>query len=504
MRAGRRAQLAVAVAVGLAVLFNGGTAGAHPLGNFTTNTHARLDVGTTAVTVDYTLDLAEIPALQVVQRIDGDSNGIDDGEGAAYRRSQCQEIADGIDLTRDGAPLAVAPGTSSLSFPPGEAGLDTLRLECQLVAELDELEGPTVVRYRDQNFEGRVGWREVVAIASAATLVESDVPSLSSSDALRSYPTDRLASPLDQRDATLTVQPGPSSTEGSGSSPSPGGVERGSDRFSRAFTSLVASQNLNLAFGVVAVLGAVLLGAVHALAPGHGKTVMAAYLVSSRGTSRLALLLGATVALTHTLAVLVLGVIVSASETVAPERAYPALGVVSGLLFATVGGALLTRALRSRRARRHGTSAAGHSAGHGHHHGDDEGHGHEHNHGHDHGHKHALPSGPDEMRWQSILLPGLAGGLVPSPSALLVFLGGITLGRAWFGVLLVVAYGVGIAATLLAAGHLLVRARNRMERGGRHGRWRRVERVTLALPLITSTLIVVGGLVIAYRAVQAA
>lgn len=493
MRAGRRAQLGVAVAVGLAVLLSGGAAGAHPLGNFTTNTHTRLDVGTTAITVDYTLDLAEIPALQVVQRIDGDGDGIDDGEGAAYRRSQCNDIANGIDLTRDGAPLALAPGASSLSFLPGEAGLDTLRLECQLVAELGDLAGPTIVRYRDQNFEGRVGWREVVATASGATLVEADVPSLSSSDALRSYPTDRLASPLDQRDATLTVRPGPSSTEGAGSSASTDEVERGSDRFSRAFTSLVASQNLNLAFGIAAVFGAVLLGAVHALAPGHGKTVMAAYLVSSRGTSRLALLLGATVALTHTLAVLVLGVIVSASETVAPERAYPALGVISGLLFAAVGAALLTRALRSRRARRT-TSEGGH--GHGHHHDDDEEHG--------HGHEHALPSSPDEMRWQSILLPGLAGGLVPSPSALLVFLGGITLGRAWFGVLLVVAYGAGIAATLLAAGHLLVRARNRMERGGRHGRWRRVERVTLALPLITSTLIVVGGLAIAYRAVQAA
>jgi ABC-type nickel/cobalt efflux system permease component RcnA len=222
---------------------------------------------------------------------------------------------------------------------------------------------------------------------------------------------------------------------------------------------------------------------------------MAAYLVSSRGTSRLALLLGATVAVTHTLAVLVLGVIVSASETVAPERAYPALGVVSGLLFAAVGAALLTRALRSRRDRRRRTSGTGHGAGH-HHHGDDGDHG--------HGHEHALPSGPGEMRWQSILLPGLAGGLVPSPSALLVFLGGIALGRAWFGVLLVVAYGAGIAATLLAAGHLLVRARNRMERGGRQGRWSRVERVTLALPLITSTLIVVGGLAIAFRAVQAA
>ena len=496
MRARHRAQFAVALGVGLAVLGNGGAAGAHPLGNFTTNTHARLDVGTGAVTVDYVLDLAEIPALQVLQRFDDDRDGIDDREGAAYRREQCQDIADGISLTRDDVPLVLAPTASALSFPPGQAGLDTLRLECQLVAEVDDLERRAELSYRDQNFEGRVGWREAVAVASGATLVESDVPSSSSSDTLRSYPIGRLASPLDQRDATLTVQPGPSTSQDGSSPSSPGGVERGSDRFSRAFTSLVASQNLNLAFGVVAVFGAVLLGAVHALAPGHGKTVMAAYLVSSRGTSRLALLLGATVALTHTVAVLVLGVIVSASETIAPERAYPALGVVSGLLFAAVGGALLTRALRSRRSRRRHDPESLHT-GHSHHHGDgDE--------GHSHGHEHALPSSPDEMRWQSILLPGLAGGIVPSPSALLVFLGGIALGRAWFGVLLVVAYGVGIAATLLAAGHLLVRARTRMERGGSHGRWRRVERVTLALPLITSTLIVLGGLTIAFRAVQAA
>lgn len=496
MRARRRAQLVVALGIGLAVLGNGGAAGAHPLGNFTTNTSTRIDVGQAAITVDYVLDLAEIPALQAVQRIDGDGDGVEDGEGAVYRSQQCREIANGTTLMRNGATLALATGATALSFPPGEAGLDTLRLECRFTAEVANPEERAVVEYTDSNFEGRVGWREVVAIASGATLLESDVPSRSSSDALRSYPTDRLASPLDQRHASLTVRPGPPSMEATGSPATPEGVERGSDRFSRAFTSLVASQDLNVAFGVVAVFGAVLLGAVHALAPGHGKTVMAAYLVSSRGTSRLALLLGGTVALTHTLAVLVLGVVVSASETIAPERAYPALGITSGLLFAAVGLALLTRALRSRRHRHPGTSGSGHGAGHHHHHGEDGDHG--------HGHDHALPSDPGEMRWQSILVPGLAGGLVPSPSALLVFLGGITLGRAWFGVLLVVAYGAGIAATLLAAGHLLVRARNRMERSGRHGRWRRVERATLALPLITSALIVVGGLAIAVRAVQAA
>jgi ABC-type nickel/cobalt efflux system permease component RcnA len=219
------------------------------------------------------------------------------------------------------------------------------------------------------------------------------------------------------------------------------------------------------------VLFALGLGAVHALAPGHGKTVMAAYLVGRRGDRRLALLLGGTVAATHTLAVLVLGTIVSASSTVAPERAYPALGVVSGVLFASVGVSLLVRARR-------------HSHHHDHDHHDDD---HHHHHHHD-----DVPA----PGWRGIVLPGLAGGLVPSPSALLVYLAGLALGRAWFGVALVVTYGLGIAASLVVAGYLLVRVRDRLVARG----VTLVERAAVRVPVVSAVLVVLGGTGIAVRA----
>jgi ABC-type nickel/cobalt efflux system permease component RcnA len=189
-----------------------------------------------------------------------------------------------------------------------------------------------------------------------------------------------------------------------------------------------------VAFGV-----ALALGALHALAPGHGKTVMAAYLVGQRGSMRQALGIGATVAITHTIGVLALGIVLTVSQTVAPERLFPVLGAVSGLVLVAIGATLLRRVLR--RPVRHG-----------------------HHHGHHHGHQHHHHDEPAPMGWRSVIGMGLAGGLVPSPSALLVLLGAVALGRAWFGVILVVAYGLGMAATLVLVGLVLARARTRLER----------------------------------------
>jgi nickel/cobalt transporter (NicO) family protein len=468
-------------------------AAAHPLGNFTVNTYSGLRVGPDRLVVDYVVDMAEIPTFQARQAIDADHDGRVAGpEASRWRDRECPRLAAGLRATLDGRQVPLAVAGSVLRFPEGVGGLDTLRLECALATPLPA--GPALA-YTDTNLQGRVGWREITAVGDGTTLEAADVPTTSVSARLTSYPSDQLTSPLDQRTATLRFHAGGSAGDNptsrceaprrgslaeremgcSGLSTTPtsrGGV----DRATAAFTALVGERSRSAGFAVVAILLAVGLGGAHALAPGHGKTVMAAYLVGLRGTLRQAVTIGATVTVTHTAGVLVLGLVLSTTRAVASERVYPWLGLASGLLLAAVGVGLLVRA----------------RTGHDHPHG----HGHDHTHDHDHGqHRHA--AGPPLDR-RGLVALGLAGGLVPSPSAVVVLLGGIAIGRAWFGVALVLAYGLGMAATLTGIGLLLARLRNRMDRlrlpGGSLA-----ARLGRLLPAVTASVIVLVGLGLAIQ-----
>ncbi|MGH4024745.1 MAG: High-affinity nickel-transporter, partial [Pseudonocardiaceae bacterium] len=244
--------------------------------------------------------------------------------------------------------------------------------------------------------------------------------------------------------------------------------------------------------GIAAALLALLLGASHAALPGHGKTVMAAYLAGRQGTRRDALLVGATVTLTHTAGVLVLGLLVAVLSSFAPEAALRWLGVLSGLLVAMVGAGLLRSALRREPAAHPSPDRAPALVGvpgpHGH------GHGHRHGHGHAHG------GGLRPLGRAGLVGMGVAGGLVPSPTALFVLLGAIGLGRTVFGVVLVLCYGLGMAGTLTLAGLLLVTLRDRVARGEMPARLRdRGARLVAVLPAVTAVLVLVVGLGLALR-----
>jgi nickel/cobalt transporter (NicO) family protein len=455
----RRALAAVALACTAWLVVGSAPAAAHPLGNFTTNTYAGLVVRPDGLAVDYVVDLAEVPTIQAR------------GRGAP----SCGEMADGLEVTVDGRAVPLRVADSDLSFPPGEGGLETLRLECRLEAMVDV--GTAGVRLHDTNLGGRVGWHEVTAVGDGATLVESDVPETSVSERLTDYPSQ---APLDQRSASVSARPGGPRLAG-GSAPSSVSPERGGDRLTRAFTSLVGDRTVTPAFGLLAALLAVGLGCLHALAPGHGKTLMAAYVLGEDSRLRQLAGLGLTVAATHTLGVLVLGVAVSVSTAVAPEAVLTGTSVASGVLLAAVGAGLLVRRLRR--------GSSGPSSGH------DHGHHHDH-HGHDHGHDHHHL--PRAGSWRVVGM-GFAGGLVPSPSALVVLLGATALGRVWLGVLLVVAYGLGMAASLVAAGALLVRARPRLDAWSRGPG--RLGAAVRALPVLTAGGLLIGGVSLAARAV---
>jgi ABC-type nickel/cobalt efflux system permease component RcnA len=258
---------------------------------------------------------------------------------------------------------------------------------------------------------------------------------------------------------------------------------------------LVGGRHLTPLVGILAVLLALVLGAAHAALPGHGKTVMAAYLAGKHGRPRDAIAVGATVTLTHTGGVLLLGLLLTLSAGIAGETVLGWLGVVSGGLVAVVGAAMLLGLRRRGTVHRHhdhGHHDHGHHDHH-HHHGD-----HHHDHAHDHDDDHDHERRPSRL---GIIGMGIAGGLVPSPSALVILLGAVGLGRTGFGVLLVIGYGLGMAATLTAAGLLLLRLRTAARRVGATARLSGVAaRLSTVAPTATASLVLLVGLGLAGRA----
>ena len=456
--------------------------GAHPLGNFTTNRYAALTVEPQAVRVAYVVDLAELPAYREIELVDADGNGtIDPAERDAYTARQSAELARGLELTRDGVALPLTPTGSALELPPGAGGLKTLRLEVGYRADLPRPGGEIV--FRDHNFAGRPGWQEVVASgADGLRLAGSTVPATDVTRALRAYPESMLQAPLRVSEARFTVASGAGSTA---PAPAPAGARSGAERFGDRFTALITDPApLGPWTILTSLLIAAVLGGLHAFTPGHGKTVVGAYLVGSRGTARHALLLGLVVTATHTLGVYLLGLgTLAASAWIVPERLFPWISVISGLLVVAVGASLATSRFRA---------AAGHH--HHHHHGDDHHHDHDHHqhhhHDHDHGHAHLPPPGtPITIR--SLVALGISGGLLPCPSALVVMLGAIALGRVAFGLALIVAFSVGLASVLTAIGIVLVYARGMLERLPLDSRFARYAPVASAVVISLAGIAVV-------------
>jgi ABC-type nickel/cobalt efflux system permease component RcnA len=510
--------LAGALAAALAVLLPTHPASAHPLGNLTVNTYAGIVVAADAVRVDYVVDLAELPTVQAQQRIDTDGDGTSSaGEMDAYRMAECTTLASGLEVSLGSDPVAVTSGSSSLRFLPGQGGLQTLRLECALRGAA-HLDGRRRLTFRDTNLTDRIGWREITMNGDGTTLSGGTVGTATVSNRLLAYPTGR--SPLRELDARVDVRPGGPAL---GVAPvTPGRLPstaqaRGADPLTSWFQHAVGDRDLTLGFGLLALLVAVVLGGLHAMAPGHGKTMMAAYVVGRRGTPRQVAAIGLTVAVTHTGGVLALGTVIWLSQAIAPDRVLPWLTVASGGLLASCGLALLyRRVVLGRTGHAHlrlpgrGDQDHGHDHGedddHGHRHHDDHPHDHDHQHDHDHPHDHGhghTHLGEDHRPVQDpirrgwLVVMGVAGGLVPTPSALVVLLGAIALHRTWFGVVLVGLYGLGMAGVLMGAGLILVRLQGWLERN-----WYQRPRAAALLrylPAITAVLLVGGGLSIVMR-----
>ncbi|NMO51767.1 High-affinity nickel-transporter [Actinoplanes sp. TBRC 11911] len=530
----RRLLFVTAAVIGV-LMIPAAPASAHPLGNFSVNQYAGLTLSPSRIDVLAIADIAEIPTLQEKPSVDTSRDGaLSPAELSAFASAECARFAAGLTLSVSGERLSWTVTQPSFAVVPGAGGLSTSRLTCSLSAPAS-LSDTATVRVVNAYRSDRVGWREITATGSGVRLSSATVPADSVSGQLRSYPRDLLTSAPDVRSATITV-----GGAGSGSAAPAAALRTGSGTPSwlsaaqSRVESVLGGRLTPVVVGLAFVL-ALLLGAGHAALPGHGKTVMAAYFAGRRGRARDALAVGGTVTVAHTGGVLLVGLLLSTSTALAGERLLTWLSAASGALVVAVGLAMLASARRSRPHTRephthshgalgdgpHGDGPHGHSHSHrsrGRSHGigtHDDSHDHEgldRRHGrtpHSHSHRHADAHGRAGGRF-GLAGIGLAGGLVPSPSALVVLLGAIGLGRAGLGVLLVLAYGIGMAGTLTAVGLLLVVAQRRLAgltvRDGRLGRAGKLVsrlsgRVSATAPTATAALVVVVGLGMGFRAV---
>ena len=372
-------------------------------------------------------------------------------------------------------PLAVRSSTTEQLL--GQAGLKTLRVTVDLEAQ--GARDGSRIEYRDATFEGRIGWHAVVL---QGTVKDASVPSNDPTDELRSYPSDPGATPPDVTIATATVD---LSTIGAVDA---GRALAGAPRFAidtsaDQLSAFLRSGSSDIGALLAALIVAMFLGALHALGPGHGKAMVAAYLVGSRGTASQAVILGSTVTVTHTVGVYLLGAVtLVAAQYVLPERLYPILGVLSGVLVVVIGlGLLRTRWIGLRAA--NAASRADHH--------------HEHTHGDGPGqHRH---DGPVGLR--GLLALGISGGLLPCPTALVVLLAAVSFHNVLLGMILVAAFSVGLAGVLTAIGLAFVWGQRAVVRNPSLVRFAGSAAMR-ALPVLSATAITLAGLVIAISAAR--
>lgn len=522
---------------------------AHPMGNFSVNHYSRIDLQSDKVIVRYFIDLAEIPTYQELQRGNIATAVVDPNspEVIHYVAARAAELGHGLVLDLNGKQMPLRLVSSGVIFPPGAGGLPTMKMgfvyEAAYPSTVDKQH--VSLLYADNNYPGQTGWKEIIALAPAGSMIQSSAPATDRSGELSNYPTDLLTSPpQDLQASVLAALPLLSEAVANAQShsvleqssqrvhvPAAGAAPEGNHFKAKAgyapkqitpvpvaalvapsqpasapstdvrlqanrqqtprskFTELITAQHLNTWFLLTAALIAIGLGGLHALEPGHGKTIVAAYLVGSKGTARHAILLGMIVTASHTAGVFVLGTVtLYASRYIVPEQLYPWLGAFSGITIAALGGYMLLRRLTG--------TATDHS----------------HATGSAHGRwmlwKRSTDSNGEESQLQikdaavksvsagQLFVLGITGGIIPCPAALVVLLSAFALHRIGLGFFLIVAFSVGLAAVLIGFGMLMVCARRFMTHlqidGPLTRRW---------LPVASSAFITVLGLILAFQAV---
>jgi ABC-type nickel/cobalt efflux system permease component RcnA len=507
------------------------------LGNFTINQYCGLTLTRGAADVHYAVVFGQLPALRELHLADTNGDGVtSQAERDAYVGQLAPGLAEGLKLEVAGVPLPLRVTHWASSLPTEQGGF-SLRVDVDLSAVLPAIPpgGRRRLQFINQNYSGLVGWHEIV-VQAAPGLAVFDTNAYSTSltggltNALQSLPS---TGPLDERAVHLTFAEGGApagaavlaaragtvvaedQTVANGSRAFFTDVTRSPwiERETRSLVDAISGPTLDTRIAVFALLGAMLLGVVHALSPGHGKTIVGAYLIGSRGTPRHAVFLGSTVTITHTLGVFVTGfATLYASRFIVPERLFPILSLISALLVLGMGALLLVQRTRlaypALSSGKKGpaefqrvASANGFPRGRGLIFAQAPGHDHGHlGTMHSHGgamHSHLPPGAPGEkVTWRSLLTLGISGGLVPCPSAMVLLLAAVALNKTAYGMLLVVAFSVGLAITLTAVGLAFLYARNRFRKPRPGARWPQL------LPVWSAGMITALGIGLCFAALR--
>jgi nickel/cobalt exporter len=467
---------------------------AHPMGNFSINHYTKISFERNGIRLSYIIDLAEIPTYQELQQANVTAD-VADKAVKHFVESRGAELGRGLSLVVDGKKAPLRLVSSQVIFPPGAGGLPTMKMGFVYQAAYPPDHSSASLKYVDDNFPGHAGWKEIVAVAnSGVTFTSSSAPHSDRSAGLTNYPTDLLNSPPQDLSATMQFRyPFPVKTQtikpttpaavaapAAVTTPEPLHLQANQQATPRsAFTELITTRSLSLWFLISAACIAFGLGALHALEPGHGKTIVAAYLVGSRGTAGHALLLGLIVTASHTAGVFALGAVtLYASRYIVPEQLYPWLGVFSGLTIAGLGGYLFLR-------RWSGLDLD-----------------HDHTAGQLHSHwffsrkqDTPAPQPAKQVSLYQLFTLGITGGIIPCPAALVVLLSAFALHRIGLGFFLITAFSLGLAAVLIGFGLLMVYGRRLIAGMGVNGplttRW---------FPVASAAFMTVLGSAIAVRA----
>ena len=470
--------LALLSLVGVGVM-SATPASAHPLGNFTVNVYTGVTVVPGALNVTRVLDMAEIPTFQEMPNIDTNGDGTaSDAEKAAWAQREAPGFGREVTISLNGRPVQLTVRSAAMRFRPGQAGLPILRLVATYTAPAPRSGRISVTEHA---YADRIGWREITAVGSTGEAVShSTVPTRSVSDGLLVYPTALLSNPLRVTQAAFSFAAGTQAAGGAAPAAASGSDGARPGVIGGSFAGLV-DRSTSVPVVLLALLLAMGFGALHAIAPGHGKTIMAAYLVGAGGRVRQALAGGVAISLMHTVSVLAIGgVVLWAQRFIPPEKIYPWLGLASGIVVVGLGAVLLVVRTRARR------------SSHDHAHGED----HDHDHGHSHSHSHdrtVLDPSRSLLSRKGLAALAVSGGLLPSPTALVVLLASVALHRVVFGLGLIVAFSVGLAAALTTVGVVAIRARDAFARRLRG-------RLAGALPVGSAAVIFAAGAVLLARA----
>lgn len=457
-------------------------ANAHPLGNFSVNRYSRIELMPAQLRLVYVVDMAEIPTFQIWSQVDlnGDKQ-VTEMEKEQFVKQTMPALLSNLDLQINAQNITLQPQSQELTFPPGQGDLPTLRLHLTFQAELPTNNSSWQLTYEDHNYTDRLGWQEIVYASDKNIYVSSaTIDTVDISAELTNYPVDLLQNPPAIRSAQIEFRAGTTTNTSPITASNQPTVANRTDRFSSdQFANLISITNLTPSTIFLTLLIAFGLGGLHALSPGHGKTIVGAYLIGSRGTAKHALFLGLTTTITHTAGVFLLGFIVLvASEFILPEQLYPWLGLLSGLLVVLIGFSLFRNQWRNI----HKTDTHASETGYHYHLGV--------------GHSHLPPKNENQpVSWKSLLGLGISGGLLPCPSALVVMLSAIALHRIFFGLVLISVFSLGLATVLTGIGMVLVYAGRFLERSPI-----RFGKVAQLMPMFSALIVTLLGVGITWQA----